>query len=365
MMTYENSTSLNFGNIDPELRKSSFVLFIVYILSATAILFVDLIIRTNFPDPISINITAITTIAAAVLLSGLFYFNKISFQSTLTIYSRVLTANLIFSDLVMVFSNFPGRELFILRDAFLFSVSLVVTGCICGRKHVLIQCLAYVIMLLTALCFSKGSFSPGMFFTVMLLVFGFSVTILICKRDLINILRKKLILQQEINKQERERYQQEAELMKARSDQFQDVLARKNRELTSKALQIAQHHEKCRLIAKRIPGIACLKGESLVRAVREIESELTEGDVSLSWSYFQKCFEEVHHEFYKKISLVCPELSPAERKLAAFIKLGLTSKEIASLTCNTTASVDVSRSRLRKKLELERNKNLESFLVDL
>ena len=365
MSTYGNIASLNFGKIDPELRRSSLILFFVYILSATAILFINLITRANFPDLICINIADIATIAAAFLLSGLFYFNKINFQSTLTIYSRVLAANLIFSDLFMVFSSFPGRESFIFRDAFIFSISLVVTGCICGRKHVFIQSLAYVTMLLTAVCFSEGSFSPGMFFTIMLLVFGFSITILIYKRDLMNILRKKLILQQEINKRERERYQQETELMKFRSDQFQNVLSRKNRELTSKALQIAQHNEKCRLIAKRIHGLTCLKGESLARAVREIESEFTEGDVSPSWSHFQKCFEDVHHEFYKKISLVCPELSPAERKLAAFVKLGLTSKEIASLTCNTTASVDVSRSRLRKKLELERNKNLESFLVDL
>ncbi|MGV8134682.1 MAG: helix-turn-helix transcriptional regulator [Mangrovibacterium sp.] len=63
--------------------------------------------------------------------------------------------------------------------------------------------------------------------------------------------------------------------------------------------------------------------------------------------------------------MICPQLSPAEKKLAAFIKLGLTSKEIASLTSNTTASIDVSRSRLRKKLELERCENFESFLVDL
>jgi DNA-binding CsgD family transcriptional regulator len=351
--------------MDPELRKSSFVLFIVYILSNTAVIFINLITRTNFPYLIYINIADITTISAACLLSGLFYMNKIDLQLTTTIYSYLIAADLIFSDLNVIFGNVPGQEAILFRDAFIFSTSLVVTGCICGRRYVFIQGLSYLTMLLIAVCFSKDLFLPGMFFTVMLLVFGFSIALLIYKRDLTNVLERKLILQQEINKENQETYQKDLELAKTRESCFQDMLARKNRELTSKALFIAQHNEKCRLILKRIHDLTQLKGEALAREVRKIESDLMSEDVSISWSYFQKCFEEVHSGFYKNISLICPQLSPAEKKLAAFIKLGLTSKEIASLTSNTTASIDVSRSRLRKKLELERCENFESFLVDL
>lgn len=56
-------------------------------------------------------------------------------------------------------------------------------------------------------------------------------------------------------------------------------------------------------------------------------------------------------QIFDIITILAAFLSLAELKLAAFIKLGLTSKEIASLTYNTKESIDVARSRLRKKLK--------------
>ena len=57
-----------------------------------------------------------------------------------------------------------------------------------------------------------------------------------------------------------------------------------------------------------------------------------------------------------------PELTNTERKICAMLKLGMSSKDIAAITMTQPESVDITRSRLRKKLNLTRDKNLTGFL---
>ena len=57
-----------------------------------------------------------------------------------------------------------------------------------------------------------------------------------------------------------------------------------------------------------------------------------------------------------------PELTNIERKVCAMLKLGMSSKNIAAITMTQSESVDITRSRLRKKLNLTRDENLTGFL---
>jgi DNA-binding CsgD family transcriptional regulator len=59
------------------------------------------------------------------------------------------------------------------------------------------------------------------------------------------------------------------------------------------------------------------------------------------------------------------KLSPREIKLAAFLRMNMSSKEIAKLLSITTRGVELARYRLRKKLKLEREQNLVEYLIDL
>lgn len=58
-------------------------------------------------------------------------------------------------------------------------------------------------------------------------------------------------------------------------------------------------------------------------------------------------------------------LTPNERKLCAFLRLNMTTKEIAELTEQSPRAVEVARHRLRKKLKLNRSENLTSYLANL
>jgi len=86
-------------------------------------------------------------------------------------------------------------------------------------------------------------------------------------------------------------------------------------------------------------------------------------DNEKQWQVFETHFENVHEEFLKRLKDKFPELSPRELKLCAYLKLNISSKEISTLMNISTRGVEISRYRLRKKLNLDRNSNLTDFIM--
>jgi FixJ family two-component response regulator len=86
-------------------------------------------------------------------------------------------------------------------------------------------------------------------------------------------------------------------------------------------------------------------------------------DNEKQWQVFETHFENVHEEFLKRLKDKFPELSPRELKLCAYLKLNVSSKESATLMNISTRGVEISRYRLRKKLNLDRNSNLTDFIM--
>jgi hypothetical protein len=84
------------------------------------------------------------------------------------------------------------------------------------------------------------------------------------------------------------------------------------------------------------------------------------------WKEFECRFQQVHEQFYKTLTERFPDLTPSERRLCAFLKLNMTTKEISAMTRQNAKSIDVARTRLRKKLNLTgTDQNLITFLVTL
>jgi len=74
-------------------------------------------------------------------------------------------------------------------------------------------------------------------------------------------------------------------------------------------------------------------------------------------------FQEVYVGFYKKLNEQFPNLTPNDLRLCAFLRLNMTSKEIAELTFQSPESLKTARYRLRKKIGLDRTENLVAFLT--
>ncbi len=99
---------------------------------------------------------------------------------------------------------------------------------------------------------------------------------------------------------------------------------------------------------------------------KELKSVLTYIQETLNldenWEDFMIHFKKMHPDFYKKISTKHPDLSKKDLKYLAFIKLGMTSSDIAKTMIIKKESLRVVRSRLKKKLKLDPSQDLVDFV---
>jgi DNA-binding CsgD family transcriptional regulator len=142
-------------------------------------------------------------------------------------------------------------------------------------------------------------------------------------------------------------------------------MVQKDKELANATMQMIQTNKSLIKIKKDLQKLSHeIKDDlnknlvnSLIRKInRDIEHES-------QWEVFESHFENVHEEFLKRLKAEFPDLSPRELKLCAYLRLNVSSKEIATLMNISTRGVEISRYRLRKKLNLDRNANLTEFIV--
>jgi len=81
------------------------------------------------------------------------------------------------------------------------------------------------------------------------------------------------------------------------------------------------------------------------------------------WKVFETNFTEVHEDFFKDVLDSYPKLTSKDLKLCSYLKMNLSSKEIAPLMGISVRGVEVHRYRLRKKMNLESDVNLTKFLI--
>jgi DNA-binding CsgD family transcriptional regulator len=96
--------------------------------------------------------------------------------------------------------------------------------------------------------------------------------------------------------------------------------------------------------------------------VSRIEKDIDSEDY---WKVFEVHLEQVHEAFLKRLAEKHPDLTGREFKLCAYIRMGMSSKEIAALTNISFRAVENNRYRLRQKLKLERSENLSNYILSL
>ncbi len=83
------------------------------------------------------------------------------------------------------------------------------------------------------------------------------------------------------------------------------------------------------------------------------------------WQVFDKYFDEVHQDFINKLRKLHPVLTPKDLRMCSYLKMNLTTKEIASLMNISIRGVEISRYRLRRKMRLGRNVNLTEYIINI
>jgi ligand-binding sensor domain-containing protein/DNA-binding CsgD family transcriptional regulator len=163
------------------------------------------------------------------------------------------------------------------------------------------------------------------------------------------ILEMELKAENELNMQEYEKHILELELQT------------KSSEVTGKSLSIAKQSEMIENIQKILESdtdIHILKNE-IKKAIKINAINKHE------WEAFETNLNQIHNEFIVNLSNNYPNLTSKDIKLCVYLKMNLTSKEIAPMMNISFRGVELHRYRLRKKLNLVKDENLSKFLLSI
>jgi DNA-binding CsgD family transcriptional regulator len=189
--------------------------------------------------------------------------------------------------------------------------------------------------------------------------------------------RKKLLKERIKHKEEQQRQaymhqleldKSEKELMRLRNEKLETEIEFKNTELASTAMHLVQKEEFLLKIKDELQHLNNSNGKEKpdgaeLKKILRILSE--EEKLNEEWEQFSVHFDKVHGDFLIRLKEKYPSLKPHELKLCAYLRMNLSSKEIARLMSISVRGVEISRYRLRKKLEIPTETNLFQFLFDL
>ena len=144
-------------------------------------------------------------------------------------------------------------------------------------------------------------------------------------------------------------------------DKVTQELNQKNRELVSKANFIIQRNDYLKNIQKKISSPQKTEDYSSKMLVNELNRVINS---EKSYDEFDRMFINVYPNFYNKLNQI-NKLSQTDLRLASYIKMNHNNNEIANISGISLRTVESQRYRLTKKLNLDKNQDLNSFLISL
>lgn len=150
----------------------------------------------------------------------------------------------------------------------------------------------------------------------------------------------------------------EANLIKLRNENLKNEIETKSQELVTSAMSIIKKNELLNQIELELKQ----KNPNVVSALKIIEDNLNGNS---DWEVFQEAFNKTDRDFLKKLKETHPALTPNDLKLCVYLRLNLSSKEIAPMLNISSQSVEIKRFRLRKKMELDHEQNLTEYILNL
>jgi DNA-binding CsgD family transcriptional regulator len=171
--------------------------------------------------------------------------------------------------------------------------------------------------------------------------------------------RENLLNEQKIIKLKNEKLETEVLQQKTETEM-------KNKELASVAMQITHKNEILGSLKSKIETLSEKVNTQAQKELKQLIKTIDE-DLKLDedWNQFKKHFEEVHANFFKRLREDYKELTPKDLKMCAYLRMNLSTKEIAPLMNISVRGVEISRYRLRKKLGLQKDANLIEFMLNV
>ncbi|HQQ01839.1 MAG TPA: tetratricopeptide repeat protein [Bacteroidales bacterium] len=177
---------------------------------------------------------------------------------------------------------------------------------------------------------------------------------------------EKLLKEAQIRKAQEALIKTQLKNQELEKQRLLEELKYKSNHLTNLALIIAQKNDFINDLKNLLKDLKTANEGQKEKVMKELWQRTNQqGDINKELDKFKKEIENANQTFYKKLDSICPSLTLHEKELAGMLRINLSSKEIASLHNVSVKAVEMSRYRLRRKLQLESNDNLVDFLQKL
>lgn len=194
----------------------------------------------------------------------------------------------------------------------------------------------------------------------MVIIIGF-VVLMKRKKDK-QIQRQKDI----VNLKEKELSAAELDKSKLKEEELQQAILYKSKQLSTHALHMMQKNSMLHEIQtdiKELSKTASIDEKPNYKRINQLINQSLRSHKD--WDVFKLYFEDINRDFYSRLKEINPDLTTNDHRLCALIKLNMNSKEMASVLNVAPNSIKSSRYRLKKKLGLDIEADLEEFIRGL
>ncbi|MBE0662718.1 MAG: hypothetical protein IH597_09635 [Bacteroidales bacterium] len=186
----------------------------------------------------------------------------------------------------------------------------------------------------------------------------------------LNYLRRNWKNQEEILRKEQEKIllqkeQAESEVIRLSNEKLQSEIMLKNSQLANSTMALLRKNELLGNLQEELNRQREELGQRLPRKYFMRINRLIENSFKSDqeWEVFEKLFDQAHENFFQRLKSDYPGLTPSDLRLCAYLRLNLSSKEIAPLLNISVRGVEERRYRLRKRLHLASEQNLIEFIL--
>jgi tetratricopeptide (TPR) repeat protein/DNA-binding CsgD family transcriptional regulator len=162
---------------------------------------------------------------------------------------------------------------------------------------------------------------------------------------------------------EREQAEKREAMLTIENQRIERELDLKTKHLATMAMSIVQHSNFLNSVGKEIGDAAKKAPKTRKQPLDQLAWRVKQQSQSeQEWKFFEEQLDNLSPEVITRLAKRFPQLTPTELKICALIKIGLGSKEMASLMYVSLRSIETYRLRIRKKLKLKSDENLTVFL---
>jgi len=158
----------------------------------------------------------------------------------------------------------------------------------------------------------------------------------------------------------------EKKIINLKNEKLKAEMIHRDKELANQTMDLIRKNKfllniKEELLKLKRPNNDFALNDKISSLIVKIDKDL---DHNKQWEIFESAFDEVHEDFLNRLKVTFPNLTPKELRLCAYLRLNISSKEIAPLMNISVRGVEICRYRVRKKLDIERDTNMTTFIMN-